>query len=445
MTSEELDEGRNVILENDDYIFMEILNSQTAKYYGTEYIAKNWGRKFRDGNLYFLIDKKTKENSLWIQIHNTSSIEIETFYGEVLTLSDLLRNYSFLEKYIMDKLNPFDMGPYFALKAITQGTPPESDWTMKYVDGLISNFKYIKGNPRNSIVTLRFDNHEDYFRTFDVSDDTIWVFNILFNSYGEGFDFVDSSDDYNWVEGYILTYNLNDSNKSKVNEILQFVSPNLTVADNDNDNSKVAKILDQFYPEIGDRLMYEYASLENQARNEKAKEEVRDEFCNIYEKFNIFTKRGCFWEYTTPVWNLLRMYESKQMFAADLLGLISAVGHTLDVTDYYEYIYEVYADSFDEESFNRTAERTLDNVLEKLEGQNFEKVRKVYDEISKKFKFEKWYDFPTDAKKTFYLDRVDMETGKLAVRFRGMGITPNQRALMEMEDFLNLIYNYSLF
>jgi hypothetical protein len=37
-----------------------------------------------------------------------------------------------------------------------------------------------------------------------------------------------------------------------------------------------------------------------------------------------------------------------------------------------------------------------------------------------------------------------METGKLAVRFRGMGI-PNKRALMEMEDFLNLIYNYSLF
>jgi hypothetical protein len=444
MTSEELDEGRNVILENDDYIFMEILNSQTAKYYGTEYIAKNWARKFRDGNLYFLIDKKTKENSLWIQIHNTSSIEIETFYGEVLTLSDLLRYYPFLEKYIMDKVNPFDMSPYFALKAITQGTPPESDWVMERVDDLISSFKYIKGNPRNSIITLRFDSHEDYFRTFDVSDDTIWVFNILFDSYSGGFDFVDSSDDYNWVEGYILTYNLNDSNKSKVNEILQFVSPNLTVADNDDDNSKVAKILDQFYPEIGDRLMDEYASLENQARNEKAKEEVRDEFCNIYEKFNIFTKRGCFWEYTTPVWNLLRMYESKQMFAADLLGLISAVGHTLDVTDYYEYIYEVYADSFDEESFNREAERVLDNVLESFEGENIEKVKKVYNEISKKFEFGKWYDFPTDVKKTFYIDRVDMETGKLSVRFRGME-TNTRRTLMEMEDFLNLIYNYSLF
>ena len=444
MTSEELDEGRDVILENDDYIFMEILNSQTAKYYGPDYIAKNWGRKFRDGNLYFLINKKSKDNSIWILIHNPSSIEIENFDEGTLTLSELLRNNSFIEKYIMDKLNPFDMGTYYALRAIVQGVPPESDWAMERVDDLISNFKYIKGNPRNSIVTLRFDNDEEYFRTFDVSDDTIWVFNILFNSYSGGYEFVDSSDNYNWADGYILTYNLNQENKAKVNEILKTIRPGLTVSDNDNDNAEVARVLDNFYPEIGDDLMDEYASLENQARNEKAKEEVREEFCDIYEKFNIFKKRGCFWEYTTPVWNLLRIYESKQMFAADLLGLISAVGHSLSVTDYYEYIYEVYSDDFDSESFNRTAERTLDNVLEKLEGQNFEKVRKVYDEISKKFKFEKWYDFPTDPNKTFYLDRVDLETGKLAVRFRGMS-TNGQRALMEMEDFLNLIYNYSLF
>jgi hypothetical protein len=126
------------------------------------------------------------------------------------------------------------------------------------------------------------------------------------------------------------------------------------------------------------------------------------------------------------------------------LGLISAVGHTLDVTDYYEYIYEVYADSFDDESFNREAERVLDRVLDSFEGENIEKVKKVYNEISKKFEFGKWHDFPTNPKKTFYIDRVDMETGKLLLRFRGME-TNTQRALMEMEDFLNLIYNYSLF
>jgi hypothetical protein len=444
MTSEELDEGRDVIFENDNYIFMEILNSQTARYYGKEDIANTWGRKFREGTLYYLIDKKFRGDSIWIHIPNVSTIDIETFDEEVLTLNDLLKKYSFLEKNIMDKVNPFDMGTYFALKAISQGVPPLTDWTMEHVDYLIGNFKYIKGNPRNSIVTLRFDNHEDYFRTFDVSDDTIWVFNILFNSYGNGYEFIDSSDNYNWTDGYILTYNLSDSNKAKVNEILQLLNPGLKVSDNDNDNTKVAKILDQFYPEIGDSLMDEYASLENQARNEKAREEVKDEFCNIYEKFNIFRKRGCFWEYTTPVWNLLRMYESKQMQNSDLLNLISAVGHTLSVTDYYEYIYETYADSFDDETFNREAERVLDKVLDSFEGKNIEKAKKVYSEISKKFEFERWYDFPTDAKKSFYLDKVDLETGKLIIRFRGLERN-GVRTSMELEDFLNLIYNYSLF
>jgi hypothetical protein len=138
------------------------------------------------------------------------------------------------------------------------------------------------------------------------------------------------------------------------------------------------------------------------------------------------------------------MYESKQMFAADLLGLISAVGHTLDVTDYYEYIYEVYADSFDDESFNREAERVLDNVLDSFEGKDIERAKKVYNEISKKFEFERWYNFPADAKKSFYLDKVDLESGKLLIRFRGLERN-GVRTSMEVEDFLNLIYNYSLF
>jgi len=444
MTSEDLDEGRDVIIENDDYLFMEILNAETARYYGKDDIAYLWGRKYREGHLYYLIDKKFNGDSIWIHIPHMSSIEIETFDEEVLTLSDLLRRHSFIEKFIMDKVNPFDMSTYYALKAIAQGVPPLSDWTMQNVDDLISNFKYIKGNPRNSIVTLRFDNNEEYFRTFDVSDDTVWFLNQIFNSYGGGYDFVDYSDNYQWTDGWILTYNLNDENKEKVNEILKVLKPGATLTDNDFDNAELTKILDNFYPEIGDDLSTEYANLENQARNEKAKQDVTEELCNIYEKFNIFVRRGCFWEYTTPVWNLIRLYESRQLFNTDLLGLISAIGHSLDVTDWYEYMYEIYGENFDDAQFNREASRTLDKVIEKLEEQNLDKVKKVYNEISKKFKFERWYDFPVDPKKSFYIRKIDLETGKLDVNLRGVGIN-SYRTLMELEDFYNLIYNYSLF
>ena len=56
MTSEDLDEGRDVIIENDNYLFMEILNAETARYYGKEDIANTWGRKYREGHLYYLIE-----------------------------------------------------------------------------------------------------------------------------------------------------------------------------------------------------------------------------------------------------------------------------------------------------------------------------------------------------------------------------------------------------
>ena len=161
MTSEDLDEGRDVIIENDNYLFMEILNAETARYFGKDDIAYLWGRKYREGHLYYLIDKKFRGDSTWIHIPHMSSIEIETFDEEVLTLSDLLRRHSFIEKFIMDKVNPFDMSTYYALKAIAQGVPTLSDWTMQNVDDLISNFKYIlerihHGNKLGSFKELIF-------------------------------------------------------------------------------------------------------------------------------------------------------------------------------------------------------------------------------------------------------------------------------------------------
>ncbi len=54
----------------------------------------------------------------------------------------------------MDNINPLDMGTYFALKAVASGMEPQNMWAMEHVDDLISQFKFIKGNPKNSIVTL---------------------------------------------------------------------------------------------------------------------------------------------------------------------------------------------------------------------------------------------------------------------------------------------------
>jgi len=447
MTNEELDEGRDVIFENDDYIFMEIFNPQTARYYGpSDYIAKNWARKFRDGNLYYLIDKESKDRSIWIHIPNENSIEIENFNGMVFTLSDLLIKNPVIEKYIKDKINPFNMGTYYALKAVAQGVPPSSDWTMEHVDPMISNFKYVKGNPKNSIVTLTFDNIGDYFKTFDLSEDSIWIIRVILDSYGDGFDFADTSDTYYWDEGSLLTYNLNSDNIDKINEIMSVLRPGLKfVEGHEDENKKIVNIFDIYYPDFGIDLTYEYASYENQARNEQAKKEIKNEFCNIYEKFNIFKKRGCYWEYHTPVWNLIRLYDRFAVQSSSIEELISKIGHDLDVTEYYDYIYEVYGENFDSDGFNNSIGITLDKIIEEIENNpNAKESAKIFNEISKKYEFGKWYRIPSHKNGNFFIETINFENSKLVVRFSGVSDLPN-KVEISLEEFLNLIYNYSLF
>jgi len=445
MTSEELDEARDIIFETDEFIFMEILDKIAAEYYGAKNLAKMW-RSYREGKLFFLIDKKYQGDSIYIHIPRPSTIEIETFDGEGLNLYDLFKRNPSVEKYIMDNVNPLDMGTYFALKAVASGMEPQNMWVMEQVDDLISQFKFIKGNPKNSIVTLRFDSVQDYFKTFEVSDETIWAVGVILNDYGSGFEWVDTSDGYQWDEGMLLTYYLNQENKDKINEIMSVLKPELRFVENDEDeNQKIVKVLDLYFPEVGNDFVYEYATLENQSRNETARKELKDEFCDIYEKFNIFRKRGCYWEYQTPVWNLIKLYDKFDAHSLTIEELISRIGHSLSVTDYGEYIYEVYGNNFDDDAFNREIARTLDKVIEKLEDlPNKEEVKKVYDEISKKYQFGKWYSIPTMKDGNFMIDGINTENAKLIVRFLNMKGFPSKTEV-SLEDFRNLLTNYSLF
>lgn len=447
MTSEELDEGREIIIETDQYIFMEVLTEDVAKYYGgKEYSGYNWTRNYRDGNLYFIINKEDDSKSVSVYIINTSNVEVKFISSEKsLSLVELFKKYPNVEKFIMEQVDPFNMGAYFALKAIASGIPPRTDWTMEHADEIIGKFRYIEKNPRNSIVTLQFDSIDDYFKTFEMSDDSLWVIRVILDSYGNGFEFTDTSDDYYWQEGILLTNYLNDSNKEKINEILKYISPGLELSTNDSENIPIVKIFDQFYPELGDTMNYEYHNLENISRNEAVKKELKEEFCDIYEKYNIFRK-SCYYRYDTPVWNLIKLYENNNAKDLSLYELIKLIGHKFSVGDYYDSIYETYGEDFDDESYQRDISYVLDKILDKIEENNviFQEIRSLYNEISKKYKFNRWYDFPADPNKQFSIEKIDIETGKLLVNMYGKNF-PSGKRKMSLEDFYQTIHNPSLF
>lgn len=447
MTSEELDEGRKIIIETDQYIFMEVLNENVAKYYGGKnYSGYDWSYNYRNGNLYFIINKTDNLESVSVHIITTSNVEVKFISSEKsLSLVELFKKYPNVEKFIMEQVDPFNMGAYFALKSIASGIPPRTDWTMELADDMIGKFKYLEKNPRNSIVTLQFNDLDDYFKTFEMSDDSLWVIKVVLDRYGDGFDFTDNSDDYYWQEGILLTSYLNESNKGKINEILKYISPGLELTESENENIRIVKVFDQFYPELGDTMNYEYHYLENISRNQAAKKEIKEEFCDIYEKYNIFRK-SCYYQYNTPVWNLIKLYENNNAKDLSLYELIKLIGHKFSVGDYYESIYETYGEEFDDEYYQREISNVLDKILDKIEEDsvNFQEIRNLYNEISKKYKFNRWYDFPADPNKQFSIEKIDIETGKLVVNMYGKNF-PSGKRKMSLEDFYQTIHNPSLF
>ena len=449
MTEEELNEGKKLLFENDNYEFFEVLTYSVAIYYGGEktFSRYSWSQ-LRGGHLFFLINKADHDSSFYIHINESGNVSSENFDDEVLSFSDISQNYPFIIKYIGDYVDWFSTTTYLGLKKLAEGTIPKSSWTLGRMDSLIDDVKFAKKNPKNSVLFLKFDDDEQFFKTFDISEDTIWILNRVFSSYGGGYEFIDYGDDYDWREGRVF-YSFNNENLAKLDEILKLFAPTLSMLNGDGDWESAVEIFDNIYPRFGEDVWSDYVNMENEGRNEQFKKEVREETCDVYEKFGIYSKTGCFYKYITTVGNALRLYEKSGLYDKDLYYLISHFGHKLDVTDYGEYMYEIYGE-FDTESFNRSVTHYVDKFYDVvMEGdliKDINEYRKVLTDLQKKYKINKWYDFPANKKHSFNLVGVDPKTNKIIVDLRRGGFDKGSgRTQMTYDDFMKTINNLSLF
>ena len=110
-------------------------------------------------------------------------------------------------------------------------------------------------------------------------------------------------DDY--IEGYLEDVLTQDQVKWK--SIVLFVDPN-------NQNNVYLrdfwKLLYDTFPKPIDKLLDSYADIQEECSYESTKEEFRDFFCGLLNKFNIFSK-NCFGPFYTTLGNLLYLYEQK--------------------------------------------------------------------------------------------------------------------------------------
>jgi hypothetical protein len=131
--------------------------------------------------------------------------------------------------------------------------------------------------------------------------------------------------------------------------------------------------------------------------------------------------------------------------------VLKELGHTIEVSDFYEYAYETEAhEHFDKESFNRSVGYSLDKIIDELEEPdnflNISEFKEIVSEIGKKYDYNGRYKFPKDENRWFEIVTVDPKTNLLHIKTGCMGGSCDTKYTDKtLEDFYTLIYHPELF
>lgn len=318
------------------------------------------------------------------------------------------------------------------------------------VDGKGINDELIFNVRDNGIITLKFENDEQYFKLFDLSDDDVWFLNNLYSSYGnlELFDSYRAEED--WREGYVFPY-FNDENKELMEEIKRLIAPNLNLQD-DSQSVEFCRLLEELFNNRVDYIIGDYESEMDSGMKNSMEKEITKELCDIFLENGIHNTQGCFYKYMTTVDSLIKLYDKYGNKSSDLLTLLKTVGHDKSVDgDYWSNMYEYMgSNEFDSESFNRSVKYQLENIISDMEdGDKFadlDEYKKIVSHVTKKFKYNVWYGRPKDeSKMMFKVIRINPETNKVELEYKKKGTMDFKQGNYDLEQFNNFLYHPELF
>jgi hypothetical protein len=260
-------------------------------------------------------------------------------------------------------------------------------------------------------------------------------------------------------EGAIFRYFSNE-NMHLLKKILRIASPSLLTK------------MENKYDEIGRWLMSNFESNANEITSvfgyeydsalvQGLRDSINQKFCNVFTPYGIIEKT-CASEYYTTVDNLIKFWDNsgadKELSITEMFKFfILEKGLELD-EDLYEDYYEYYEEAnFDQMNFDRTVDRELESILEKLEVQQEEGTLalnlEIYEFLSKQeYQFDVWY--PQKSEKTFgkveknigkinYFKFDELSDGEVIVLFQ----TPSgvKKSSMDLERLKLFLYHPELF
>jgi hypothetical protein len=441
--------GSRIIYEDDKVIFLKCDSYESSKYFGPEYLSKDYDAFNRNGDIFIVVDKKgdyiNPTLSYVIFKKNYGDIVYYDFDYDEMTPSDLFDRFPQIEDKVFETVGVSDI--YGILRKIQNGEEyPEH--TLSRYDDLVSGFKFNKNTPSKSMVTLKFSDDEDYFTLFDLGQDDMWFLNNLFNSYSYDMDFYHSDFGYeDWKEGYLMR-EMDDENRKKVLEITSFMDPSIKNLDNDENVTKASKLLMDNFRRETESIVDDYISEKDSCMAETAKTSIRSELCDPFQTYGLFNKGGCFYTYITTVNVLLGMYKIAKDRTLNLQQVLSKIAHQISVGPYQEYMYEYGCDDFDSKSWNSWVSNQLDKILVIVEESdmfiNIDEYKKIASEVLTKYNVGEWYKTPKDKKLRFKITEIDPKTNKIFLQTQKQFQDIEKRSYT-LEEFNNFLYNLEIF
>jgi len=450
---------RKIVFEDDNVIVVDVQQASDIEYYAPddikESLVKDWVQRYRDGDFYIIVDK----NSVWARYYVYRDLDGDlTYYNDDFDDEGYLDFIDKLKSQKLDSVIPIineikgHGRVYQSLLDIKNGKvtefPRYYDFSDIDEDNIISKIKIAERNPGKSLITLTFEDEEEFLKMFDdISDDDIWFIKAVF-SYYDGYEFMDSyRAEEDWGEGYLIRY-FGTENIDKIREILKYINPNLLNFDlsNDDESQEVSKLLYDLYPnEIGS-ICSDYASNLNSAANEEAKNEITNDFCNILLPYYII-KVDCMSKYVTSVNLLLKLYDDASSTDLTLMELFKESFYNIKVpSGYYEHSYEYGYNGFNQTAFDNDVKYELDKIFTQVTEDYSEDTLQIYQTIIAKFGINKNHPIPASEGYSFKILRVDTDDDTVVIRkFKTTdpwGASEDQS--YTLETFNDFLHNYKL-
>jgi len=226
---------------------------------------------------------------------------------------------------------------------------------------------------------------------------------------------------------------------------LSIILPSSVPLDTDEQKSEAGqKLLDMFGNEI-DNIISDYVGEYNQCKTKGFNTMIKNDFCNPFQNYGIFTKY-CLTEYFTSVGMLLSLYDTMGDKTLTISELLFRIGSEMQIAGWSEYIYEVDCEDFDQESFDSYSSRYLDNIIEKLEDESqYEDIyeySELYKRLDSRFKINTRNK--TKTGREFFYRGINPANNRILVQvFKKDGET-EERSYSE-EEFENFLVSPDLF